>query len=413
ANSVRVSDVRHVRGRLFQPGSPQFRPGGEFETGPAPGTRPLLRAAEPVALRYHEPGRAWPAGRMALHDRDDGVRVRVRRDIAHPRRHHFFAQGLQVTGRSRLSIVYAVVAMITLGAISVGLQMLRDARYPLPVSDEETLYLNRRATSRLVFTHRSLVADVYWVRALQYYGAHTQQAQRQGATFLAPPSALAADPPVSFDLLYPLLDISTTLDPRFNIAYRFGSIFLSEGYPHGPGRPDQAVALLEKGLKTSPDKWQYWQDIGFVYYWNSQNYEKAAAAFPRGADTPGAPWCLRSLAASTLAKGGDRTASRLLWRQLAETANNEYARNAAQLKLKQLDAIEIVEKPQKGIDAVAARRGAPVTSWNELIAARLIPGAPLDPAGVPFELDSTSRVTVSAQSPLFPLPFEPAARSGT
>jgi len=316
-----------------------------------------------------------------------------------------------VTGRSRLPIVYAVVAVIALGAISVGLQMLRDARYPLSVSDEETLYLSRRATSRLVFTHRSLIADVYWIRALQYFGARTQQAQRLTATFLAPPSALAANPPVSFDLLYPLLDITTTLDPRFNIAYRFGSIFLSEGYPHGPGRPDQAVALLEKGLKTSPEKWQYWQDIGFVYYWSSHDYAKAAAAFARGSDVPGAPWWLRSLAATTLAKGGDRNASRLLWRQMAETADNEYARTAATLKLKQLDALETIEKLQKGVDAFGARKGAPVTNWKELIAAGLVLGIPLDPAGVPYELTPASRVKISTQSALFPLPFEPAART--
>ena len=38
-----------------------------------------------------------------------------------------------------------------------------------------------------------------------------------------------------YQLLYPLLDITTTLDPHFNIAYRFGAIFLSEPYPGGAG----------------------------------------------------------------------------------------------------------------------------------------------------------------------------------
>jgi tetratricopeptide (TPR) repeat protein len=314
-------------------------------------------------------------------------------------------------GRSRLPIVYAIVAVLVLGTISVGLQMFRDARYPLPSNDEETLYLTRRATGRLVFTHRSLAADLYWIRAIQYFGSHTRRAERAAATFLPPPPALAANPPVTFDLLYPLLDITTTLDPQFNIAYRFGAIFLSEGYPRGAARPDQAVALLEKGLQTSPDKWQYWQDIGFVHYWADHDYAKAAAAFAHGADVAGAPWWLRSLAATTLAKGGDHAASRLLWQQLAETANNEYARNAARVKLQQLDAIEIIDKLQKGIDAFAARRGVPVNGWNEVIAAGLIPGVPLDPAGVPYEL-SASRVELSPQSPLFPLPFEPAARTG-
>jgi hypothetical protein len=317
-----------------------------------------------------------------------------------------------VTGRSQRPIVYAIVAVLALGAISVGLQMLRDARYPLPSSEEETLYLSRRATGRLVFTHRSLAADLYWIRAIQYFGSHTQRAQKLAATFLPPPPALAENAPVSFDLLYPLLDITTTLDPRFNIAYRFGAIFLSEDYPHGAGRPDQAVALLEKGVRTSPDKWQYWHDIGFVHYWSDHDYAKAAVAFQHAADVPGAPWWLRSMAATTMARGGDRAASRLLWRQLAETATNDYARNAARLKLQQLDAIESIEYWQKGIDAFAARRGAPVKSWIDVIAAGLIPGIPVDPAGVPYEL-SSSRVEMSPHSPLFPLPFEPAARTGS
>jgi len=317
-----------------------------------------------------------------------------------------------VTERSPRPLVFAIVAVLALGAISVGLQMLRDGRYPLPSSEEETLYLSRRATGRLVFTHRSLAADLYWIRAIQYFGSHTQRAQRLAATFLPPPPALAENPPVSFDQLYPLLDITTTLDPQFNIAYRFGAIFLSEDYPHGAARPDQAIALLEKGLRTSPDRWQYWQDIGFVHYWADHDYAKAAVAFRHAADVPDAPWWMRSLAATTLARGGDRAASRLLWRQLAETANNDYARNAARLKLQQLDAIEIIEKLQKGIDAFAARRGAPVNSWIDVIAAGLIPGIPLDPAGVPYELVS-SRVDMSPHSPLYPLPFEPAGRTGT
>jgi tetratricopeptide (TPR) repeat protein len=230
---------------------------------------------------------------------------------------------------------------------------------------------------------------------------------------LAAPVALSADQPVSFDLLYPMLDIVTTLDPRFNIAYRFGAIFLSEEYPHGPGRPDDAVALLQKGLATSPDKWEYWEDIGFVYYWSKHDFPKAAEAFRRGADIPGSPWWLRSMAATTLAKGGDRTTSRLLWSQLLETGNSEYARNAARTKLQQLDAIEIIERLQKLVDAFGARRGSPVTSWNDLIAAGVIRGVPVDPGNVPYQLQgSSSRVTISRESPLFPLPFEPAQRTG-
>ena len=65
----------------------------------------------------------------------------------------------------------------------------------------------------------SLAADVYWIRAIQHYGGER-----------------LAQGPRNYDLLYPLLDLTTSLDPYFSIAYRFGAIFLSEQYPGGPGR---------------------------------------------------------------------------------------------------------------------------------------------------------------------------------
>jgi hypothetical protein len=295
-----------------------------------------------------------------------------------------------MTGKSRAPVVAAIAAVAVLGGISVRLQAVRD-RTPLLTSEEETLYLTERAAGRGIFTHRALAADLYWIRAIQYFGGRSRLANAHPPDPFEPPASISAAPVVSFDQLYPLLDITTTLDPRFNIAYRFGAIFLAEPYPHGAGRPDLAVALLEKGLKTTPARWQYWQDIGFVYYWNVHDYKKASDAFLRGADQPGAPWWMRSLAATMLVKGGDRATSRLLWRQLYETADNEFARTAASTKLRQLQAIEEIERLQAALDRGVLR------------------GLPPDPAGVPYVLDG-SRVTVSQKSPLFPLPIEPDTR---
>jgi tetratricopeptide (TPR) repeat protein len=312
-----------------------------------------------------------------------------------------------MNGRSRGSLVLAVVAVILFGGLSIWLQAARDSM-PLATSDNETLYVTERAAGRGVFTHRLLAADLYWIRAIQYFGSRSRVARVRQTDPFEPPPSLSLETPVSFDQLYSLLDISTTLDPRFNIAYRFGAIFLAAQYPEGPGRPDLAVALLKKALITSPEKWQYWHDIGFVYYWNRHEYRQASEAFQRGADLPGAPWWLRSLAATTLVRGGDRETSRLLWRQLAETAENEDARHAANIKLMQLDAIDQIERLQPVIDAVAARTKEPVTSWRVLLNAGALRAVPRDPTGEEYRL-SSGRVTVSSQSSLFPLPVEPGS----
>src|SRR5262245_50634010 len=289
--------------------------------------------------------------------------------------------------------------MVLIGA-AASLQALREERYREPAPAAESLYLTSGSTVRRLSAGFSmLAADLYWIRAIQYYGGTRIQLDR--AAHGQP--ATATDGARNFDQLFPLLDLTTTLDPRFNIAYRFGSIFLAEPSPGGAGRPDLAIALLEKGLREQPDKWEYMQDIGFVHYWWRHDYRSAGEWFARAADVPGAPWFLRSLAANTIAAGGDRRASRALWTSIGESADNDWLRNDAARRLKQLDALDVIEELQKGLDALTARTGVSITGWAELVRAGLVRGVPLDPAGTPYIIDQNGRVWVSRDSPLFPL----------
>ena len=116
------------------------------------------------------------------------------------------------------------------------------------------------------------------------------------------------------------------------------------------------------------------QDIGFVHYWWRHDYKAAAAWFERGGNVPGAPWWLRSLAATTLAEGGDRGSSRLMWKPIRETADNDWLQHDAERHLLQLRALD-------DIDALAGQRstrsrrqsGPSPTSWLALVRARVIP----------------------------------------
>lgn len=286
-----------------------------------------------------------------------------------------------------------------LWAAALALQAARDQRYPALDVESDLLYLRAGpAVPRLALGFDALLADVYWIRAIQHYGD----------------TRLSTKPDKQYRLLYPLLDLVTTLDPRFTVAYRFGAIFLAEPYPDGPGRADLAIGLLERGLRADPARWQYAQDAGFVYYWWAQDYKAAAAWFDRAARIEGAPWWLRSMAASTLAQGGDRRSSRQLWRQLYETAEHEWVKNNAQLKLMQLDALD-------GMDALAGlvRRYTTDTgrfpdSWAALGALGWLRGVPTDPSGTAFVLDRSQPggVAVAPSSPLYPIPAAFTKKAG-
>lgn len=296
----------------------------------------------------------------------------------------------------------AVIMVALLIGGAAGVQGLHEAAFPPPAPSEDSLYITSGATARrLAVGYAALAADLYWIRTIQYYGGIKLQldAARTDAQARQVPGA-------DYRLLYPLLDLTTSLDPRFNIAYRFGAIFLAEPYPGGAGRPDLAVKLLEKGLAARPDKWEYMQDIGFVHYWWSQDYSAAAQWFDRASKVEGAPWFLRSLAATTLAEGGDRRSSRLMWQAIRESAEIDWLRSDADRRLEQLDAADFIDQVQADVDRARAA-GTPVTSWQELIRARAIRGIPVDPSRTPLELGADGIVRLSPQSPLFPLPQEP------
>ena len=283
-------------------------------------------------------------------------------------------------------------------AAAVSLHAANDRWFPAPAVDRpELLYVRSPETMRrLAFGYDALLADIYWMRALQYYG-------REHLSLV--PSSELYDPShvPTYALLYPLLDLTTSLDPYFSIAYRFGAIYLGEAYPGGPGRPDLGIALLRKALEKQPQKWQYMQDLGFVYYWHLQDYTKAAEWFNRAASVPGAPAWMRPLAAVTLAEGGRRDASRQLWQQIAQS-DEKWLRESAEHRLTQLDAMDAIDALQARVTAFERANPGRAPTWDAVRAARLVGGVPLDPTGTPYVIDPAGRVTVSTASPLFPLP---------
>lgn len=271
------------------------------------------------------------------------------------------------------------------------LQARRDARYARGTEDLEGLVYIQSGTAvkRLALEFDALASDVYWIRAIQHFGRERLARDRRAPTY---------------DLLYPLLDITTSLDPYFTIAYRFGAIFLSEQYPGGPGRPDLALKLLEKGIAAEPEKWEYYHDVAFVHYWHRRDFKAAAAWFQRASEQPDAPIWLEPLAAAMLNAGGDRSSARFVWTQLLQS-EEAWLRGAAVWRLQQLDALDQIDRLQQLVSRYPPPDGR--YSWDWLVRRRGLRGIPVDPAGAPYALDpATGAVSVSPDSPLQPMPAE-------
>lgn len=216
-----------------------------------------------------------------------------------------------------LAVVSGVFAAILL---SVATLQARDRWYPRSPSEQRLLYLtNGRVADRLSLSFDSVVSDIYWIRTVQYYAKERRSQRIDGR----------------YELLAPLLDLTTSLDPHFAVAYQFGAIFLAEPPPDGAGRLDLAISLLEKGLRVEP-RWQYAEALGFLYYWHKHDVLAAAGEFNRAAKMPNAPKWLGPLAANMLARGGDRESARILFTELAQS-EEKWIRELAERRLRELN----------------------------------------------------------------------------
>ncbi len=296
--------------------------------------------------------------------------------------------------RNRRQFLAFVALLVAILGAATGLQLVRERAYAFERVEDQVLYVrDGLMMRRAALSYDAALADVYWIRSLQHYGSERLKPAGQRR----------------YDLLYPLLDLATTLDSRFTVGYRFGAIFLAEPHPGGAGRPDQAIALLKKGITFNPGRWDYYHDIGFIYYWNLHDYGNAAEWFRRGGALPGAPWWLNTYAAVMLSRRGDRQSSRAMWRQLAASEENEWLQQTAHLRLAQLDAMDQIDALERLVKEFARVTGKLPASWEEVVRAGQLRGVPVNPAGAPYTLDlAAGKVTPAVWSKLHPLPVEPA-----
>jgi len=235
---------------------------------------------------------------------------------------------------------------------------------------KEALFLpSGRVIKKLSLGYHGLLADIYWMRAVQYYGGKRMKNEP------------------GFRLLEPLIDIATRLDPQLVHAYRFGSIFLSEREPIGADQPERAIALLKKGIEHNPDEWQLYRDVGFIYYWFLNDYEKAAESFLEGSKNPKSAVWMKTFAAQLLAQGGSREAARFLWQEVYQTSENQRMKENAREHLQKLTAEEDIETLQILIKKIESKTGRKIGSIEELVVLGFLKAPPVDPKGFRYILD--------------------------
>jgi hypothetical protein len=282
-------------------------------------------------------------------------------------------------GQSRRTL--GLVLVIIVGTVGVVL-MARWLDSHRPKSDrgveEERLYLTGQTVRRLSLSFNGLVADWYWMRALQYVGnkvlntpGHVQFSNLGG---------------LDLRLLAPLLDTATTLDPQFIEPYEYAAIVLPEV------DMQEAIRITKKGIVANPSAWRLYHLLGYIH-WRQGEFQAAGEIYGQGAVLPGAPRWMEAMRARMATEGGSRALAREIYTRMYEEPGDSKVKGMARLRLMQLNSLDEKDAIRRVLTLYQSKANRCPSSWREIESAlrsmRLpldTTGAPLDPSGISYVL---------------------------
>jgi tetratricopeptide (TPR) repeat protein len=280
--------------------------------------------------------------------------------------------------RDGVLLLTVLIGLATVGGLS---HWLDSHRPPVDAKlEEEQLYLNGATARRISLGFNGLAADWYWMRSLQYVGRK----------IIGVPESVQIDSlgQLNLNLLAPLIDTATTLDPQFMEPYQYAAVVL----------PDidlqQAIRITKKGIAANPSAWRLHQHLGYIY-WQQKDFQAAGEAYDQGSKLPGAPPWMEAMKAKMAAEGGSRELAHEIYERMYEQAEDSQVKEMARRRLLQLESLDQRDGLRKVLSAYRSKMGRCPSSWGEIgpvlraLRLKLDPaGAPLDPAGTTYVLVS-------------------------
>jgi hypothetical protein len=276
---------------------------------------------------------------------------------------------------TRTSATASVLLAVFLAGSVAMLRQLDRVRNGVTLQD--VLFISSpEALKRMSLGYDGLLADIYWTRAVQYFGGNHSQGTG------------------SYALLAPLLEITTGLDPHLTVAYDFGANFLAAKPPLGAGEPDRAIALTKFGIRHNPQQWQLYRNLGFIYYLDLKDYRDAADAFANASNLPNAHPFMKVMAAQMAQHAGEISTARMLWTATYESTKDRDIRANASAHLRALRVDQDVITLEAIVQQYREKTGGFPSGYGVLISAGILHGVPIDPLGNPYKLVSGGRIEV-------------------
>ncbi len=252
------------------------------------------------------------------------------------------------------TVIFPAVLLLALAGI-VGLKLNLDGLTRAKIPGAGIVYLpSGPAVKAATFGFPSLMADIAYVWAIQYYGN--------------------TNIPERFKNFNRIFSVIADLDPKWIDPYLTAALIAH--YDTGDG--ELALKMYDEGAARNPGQWIFPLEAGHYCQMFLKDYERAKAYYEKASAVPGAPDIAKRLFANAAYKTMDYKTSWATWREVYETATDPQIKKIASNHLYNVKAAVDIATLKAALERFQKLRGRTARDLGELITARLISAVPRD-----------------------------------
>ncbi len=280
-------------------------------------------------------------------------------------------------GLKQFSFVIFIITILFFVHIT---QRLYDDNNPPKTIAEDLKYLpNGKFLKGIALSYDEVLADLLWIKTIGYFADQYRTTK-------------------DYRWFSHLLDITTTLDPCFQIPYEFGGIILAYELDDTKASMD----ILKKGMKNVPKHHpRYWYlpfftAFNYMYYYG--DYEKAARYLEIASSFPQRPDYLPLLVSRLYANTDDPGIAIPFLENMKQKAVSEEMRNQLEKRIKEIKVKQHVLVLGKYQELFKEKTGRYPDSLDELVSYGLLKNIPKEPFGGYYYIDKADNSVKSSSN---------------
>ena len=259
---------------------------------------------------------------------------------------------------------FLIILLILSCGLFMGVKVIVDKIPRSKVPGASIIYLpSGKYLKHATFGYSSLLADLVYIWAIQYYGDHTI-AER-------------------YDNLDHIFSIIAELDPHYLDPYEVGAIIAV----YEARDPYLAFKVLDRGLEKNPDQWIFPYQAGHYAAINLKDYDLARQYYKKTMAIEGAPDIAQRLYADAAFKGTDFQTAWENWEEVYQMSDDERIKKIAENHLYQVKSAMDLAKLKDAIEKYRHINGRFPDNLDQLQSAGFLASIPKDWDGKDYIYD--------------------------